>query len=40
LLRKAVMVDLRNIYHPREMEQAGFTYFSVGREPVGPGAKQ
>jgi UDPglucose 6-dehydrogenase len=39
LLRKAVMVDLRNIYHPREMEQAGFTYFSVGREPVGTGAK-
>ncbi len=26
-----VLVDLRNIYHPAEVEAAGFTYFSVGR---------
>ena len=40
LLRNPVLVDLRNIYQPREMEQAGFTYFSVGRAPVGAGARQ
>jgi UDPglucose 6-dehydrogenase len=40
LLRNPVLVDLRNIYQPREMEQAGFTYFSVGRAPVGTGARQ
>jgi UDPglucose 6-dehydrogenase len=34
LLAKPVMVDLRNIYNPVEMEQAGFVYFSVGRPPV------
>mgnify|MGYP003333614856 CR=1 FL=1 len=34
LLKKPVMIDLRNIYSPREMEQAGFHYYSVGRVPV------
>ena len=34
LLKKPVMIDLRNIYSPREMEQAGFHYYSVGRAPV------
>lgn len=35
LLSKPILVDLRNIYNPREMEQAGFVYFSVGRRPIG-----
>ncbi|MDA1326140.1 MAG: UDP-glucose/GDP-mannose dehydrogenase family protein [Proteobacteria bacterium] len=38
LLTHPVLVDLRNIYNPREMEQAGFVYHSVGRSPVGSGA--
>ena len=38
LLTHPVLVDLRNIYNPREMEQAGFVYRSVGRSPVGSGA--
>jgi UDPglucose 6-dehydrogenase len=35
LLKRPLMVDLRNIYRPEEMERAGFTYVSVGRPPVG-----
>jgi len=35
LLKRPFMVDLRNIYRPDEMEKAGYTYFSVGRPPVG-----
>jgi UDPglucose 6-dehydrogenase len=31
LLKSAVMIDLRNIYKPDEMREAGFTYASVGR---------
>ena len=34
LLAKPVIVDLRNIYRPAEMETLGFDYFSVGR-PAG-----
>ena len=34
LLTHPVLIDLRNIYNPREMEQAGFIYYSVGRSPV------
>ncbi|MBY0355713.1 MAG: UDP-glucose/GDP-mannose dehydrogenase family protein [Rickettsiales bacterium] len=34
-LRKAVMVDLRNIYDPRIMQHAGFVYLSIGRASVG-----
>ncbi|MFK4727649.1 UDPglucose 6-dehydrogenase [Bradyrhizobium niftali] len=30
-MAQAVIVDLRNIYRPEEMEAAGFTYESVGR---------
>jgi UDPglucose 6-dehydrogenase len=40
LLRSPVLVDLRNIYNPREMEQAGFTYYSVGRAPAGAGVRK
>jgi UDPglucose 6-dehydrogenase len=35
LLKRPLMVDLRNIYRPDEMAKAGFTYVSVGRPPVG-----
>jgi UDPglucose 6-dehydrogenase len=31
LMRSPVMIDLRNIYNPEEMELAGFSYTSVGR---------
>ncbi|MBM09478.1 MAG: UDP-glucose 6-dehydrogenase [Magnetovibrio sp.] len=36
LLITPVMIDLRNIYNPGEMAQAGFHYFSVGRASVEP----
>ena len=35
LLKRPLMVDLRNIYRPDEMERSGFAYISVGRPPVG-----
>jgi UDPglucose 6-dehydrogenase len=31
LMRKPVVVDLRNIYRPDEMRSRGFAYFSLGR---------
>jgi UDPglucose 6-dehydrogenase len=34
LLRKPVVADLRNIYHPEEMARLGFSYVSVGRPKV------
>lgn len=33
-LAEPVVVDLRNVYRPDEMRQAGFAYHSVGRVPV------
>ena len=32
-MKAPVIVDLRNIYNPREMEAAGFRYTCVGRPP-------
>ena len=34
LLKTPLLVDLRNIYNPVEMEAAGFDYHSVGRPPA------
>ncbi len=31
LLRQPVLVDLRNVYNPAEMKEAGFRYSSIGR---------
>jgi len=35
LMRRPLVVDLRNIYRPNEMQAHGFTYVSVGRAPSG-----
>jgi UDPglucose 6-dehydrogenase len=35
LLKRPLMVDLRNIYRPEEMARAGFSYVSVGRPKAG-----
>jgi UDPglucose 6-dehydrogenase len=34
LLRRPLMVDLRNIYEPSEMAAAGFNYHCIGRSSV------
>ncbi|PWR18459.1 UDP-glucose dehydrogenase family protein [Zavarzinia aquatilis] len=34
LMKVPVVVDLRNIYRPDEMAEAGFSYHSIGRAPV------
>ncbi len=31
LLRQPVLVDLRNVYNPADMTEAGFRYTSIGR---------
>jgi len=36
LMRAPVMIDLRNIYRPAQMAEAGFRYVSVGRASVAP----
>lgn len=36
LLKRALMVDLRNIYPPEKMAAAGFTYYSIGRPSISP----
>ncbi len=35
-LKNPIIVDLRNIYKPEDMEAAGFSYYSVGRPDVLP----
>jgi len=32
LLRHPIIIDLRNIYNPEEMRDAGFIYSCVGRK--------
>ncbi len=34
LLKTPLIIDLRNIYTPKEMAAAGFEYHSIGRDPV------
>jgi UDPglucose 6-dehydrogenase len=36
LMKAPVMIDLRNIYGPAQMAEAGFYYVSVGRRSVAP----
>jgi UDPglucose 6-dehydrogenase len=36
LMRKPVLVDLRNVYRLEDMARRGFTYVSVGRPTIGP----
>jgi UDPglucose 6-dehydrogenase len=36
ILRKPVVVDLRNVYKPADMAARGFTYVSIGRPVPGP----
>ena len=38
LLKHPVMVDLRNVYNPQDMDAAGFAYSSIGR-PTAPSQK-
>ena len=33
LLKKPVLVDLRNIYQPERVREAGFTYVGIGQSP-------
>ena len=34
VMRNKVIVDLRNVYDPRRMQEAGFVYTSIGRQTV------
>ncbi len=35
LLKKPIVIDLRNVYRLEDMERRGFTYVSIGRPAVG-----
>jgi len=34
LLKNKLIVDLRNIYSPEQVQAYGFTYVSIGRKPA------
>ena len=34
LMKKPIIVDLRNIYKPDDVQSAGFDYYSIGRKPL------
>jgi UDPglucose 6-dehydrogenase len=34
IMRAPVIIDLRNVYQPDDMEQQGFNYHSIGRDPT------
>lgn len=36
LMRRPLLLDLRNVYDPQRVSAAGFTHISVGRPPHGP----
>jgi UDPglucose 6-dehydrogenase len=40
LLKTPTVIDLRNIYKPSDMSQAGFHYFSIGRRAAEPASLQ
>src|SRR5437773_11469189 len=40
LMRRPVIIDLRNIYNPEEMIAAGLLYHSIGRPGLSPSAKK
>jgi UDPglucose 6-dehydrogenase len=40
LLRTPTVIDLRNIYKPKDMADAGFFYTSVGRRSAEPARVQ
>ncbi len=40
IMKTRRLIDLRNIYKPAEVEQAGFDYVSIGRAAVMASKKQ
>ena len=34
LMNQKTILDGRNVYDPEEMEELGFTYYSIGREVI------
>jgi UDPglucose 6-dehydrogenase len=36
LMKNKVIFDGRNIYEPSEMQELGFTYYSIGRKTLIP----